>query len=148
MLFWAEGYNKPSFVVQYSIVSTWIIVALLFLFSWSEYCSSTIRAFHFFSSLFHFYMAMQQAIFLISLVFFAVNLPWHDWWYKTIWWGQCTAMVFFKETHCSPLFMVSLTLFCGISWKSHYLSCMVHLTNFSLVWGSFRLASIKAVVQS
>ena len=39
MLFWAEGYNKPSFVVQYSILPTWIVVALLFLFSLSEYCS-------------------------------------------------------------------------------------------------------------
>ena len=125
-------------------------LSLLFYFSFLALNTvfSTIWTFPFVSSLFHFYMAMQQAVFLISLVFFVVNLPLHDWWSEVIWWGQCTAMVFLKETHCSPLFMVSLTLFCGISWKPYCLSCMVHHTNFSLVWGSLRLASIKAVVQS
>ena len=133
-------------MVQYSILPTWIVVALLFLFSCSEYCSLHHLSLSFLFLTFPF-LHGNAASNIISLVFFVVNLPWHDWWSEVIWWGQCTAMVFLKETRCSPLFMVSLTLFCGISWKLNYLSCMVHHTNFSLVWGSLRLASL-AVVQS
>ena len=73
----------------------------------------------------------------------AVNPLWHGWWHKAILWIQHIAIMLLKENHCSPLFVASLTLFCGIFWKhrfAHYLLLMVHCSDFLLVWGLLRLA--------
>ena len=70
-----------------------------------------------------------------ELVAFAVNPPWHGWCHKAIWWVQHIIVMFLKE---------ALIVFCCLCYSvaflkpyfAHYLLCMVHTTDLSLVWGS------------
>ena len=87
-----------------------------------------------------------QTIFGGSVIF-TVNPPWHGWRHKAIWWVQRIATTFFKRNSMFSVAcgVVSLTLLCGIFKDivfARYLSCMVHCTDFSLVWGLLMLAPI------
>ena len=64
--------------------------------------------------------------------------------------GESNALqqCFYKEIHYFPLFVLSLKLFCGIflimsSLPICHLLSMVDHTNFLLVWGLLRLATIN-----
>ena len=84
-------------------------------------------------------------------VIFTVNLLWHGWSHKAIWWVQCIAMMyifskkFIVSIVCSePNATYSIAFLKNITFTC-YLPCIDHHIDFSLAWD---LLSFVPVIKS
>ena len=163
-LLFTEGYNKPSHM-QYSILPTCIVIALFFLslltlctvpfiiwvssfpllfpFSCSNAMSNIRRSLVFYVVNPLTWLTIQTVF--GELVVFVINPPWHGWWHEAIWWVQHIAVMLLKE---KPI-VFRYSCYSVAFWRPcfpHYLLCMVHSTDFSLMWRSLRLTPIVMVI--